>query len=190
MSLASSRILHRVAALALLLVAAGAVFFLLVLPIIGHFSSVRSAIAEQRIVLGRLEAFAANKDAAETAAERAKASMRGGMLLGGGTDALRAANLQAIITESMEKNGVRLSSMRIVPPQEEDGLRLIGVQAEFETNLKQLQAIMAVLDARRPVLFVESVQIAPLASRGRGGDELKVRFGIFAAAAAKGDGQP
>lgn len=180
------QMLHRAAALALLLFVAGALFSVAVLPLIRHFSSLRDGIAEQRDLLGRLEAFAANKDGAEAAASQARASIRSGILLNGETDALRAATLQALITEIVEKNSVRLSSMRVLPVHEEDGLRLIGIQAEFETGLKQLQAIIAALELRRPLLFIESAQIAPLASRGRGGDELKVRFGIVGAAEAEG----
>ena len=183
------RLLHRAAALALLLFVAAALFSVTVLPLIRHFAALRAGIDEQRNMLGRLEAFAANKNAAEAAASRARASMSGGILLSGGTDALRAANLQALITEVMEKNGVRLSSMRVLPAQEEDGLRLIVVRAEFEASLKQLQTIIAAMELKRPLLFIESAQIAPLADRGRGGDGLKVRFGILGAAEAGGEAE-
>jgi hypothetical protein len=176
--------LHRAAAVALLFAVIGAVFALVVMPLAGHFSALRAGIAEQRELLGRLEGFATNKPAAEAAAAQAKTAMAGGILLGGETDALRAATLQALLTGIAEKNGVRLSSMRALPAREQDGLRLIGVQAEFETGLKQLQSIIDAVETRRPLLFIESVQIAPLASRGRGGDELKVRFGITGAAEA------
>jgi hypothetical protein len=185
-----SPVLHRLAAVGLLLAAAGAAFMLLVLPLIGQFDGVRAEIDRQRELLGRFEAFAANRDTAETVAEQAKAAMQGGLFLGGETDALRTANLQALVTDVADKNGVRLSSTRALPVQEQDGLRLIGVQAEFEADMKRLQAVIAAIEARRPVLFVQSVQIAPLASRRRDSDELKVRFGIFGAVAAQGEAQP
>jgi hypothetical protein len=190
MSQRLSPLMHRLAALALLFGVVGAGFALLVLPLIGHFSDLRAEIGRQRELLGRFEAFAANKDSAEAVAEQAKAAMQGGLFLSGETDALRTANLQALVTDVAAKNGIRLSSTRALPVQEQGGLRLIGVQAEFEADLKQLQAITAAVEARRPVLFVQSMQIAPLNSARRDNGELKVRFGLFGAVAAPGEAKP
>jgi hypothetical protein len=185
-----SPVLHRLAAVALLVAIAGAAFALLALPLIGHFAGLRAEIARQRETLGRFEAFAANREAAEAQAERARAAMNGGMFLPGETDALRTANLQALVTEIAEKNGARLSSTRALPVREQEGLRLIGVQAELDTDMKRLQAILAAVEARRPALFVQSVQIAPSAARRRDSDELRVRFGIASAVAALGEAKP
>jgi hypothetical protein len=190
MSARVSPLLHRLAALALLVAAVGAAFALLVLPLIGHFGGVRAEIGRQRETLGRFEAFAANREAAEAQAERARAAMNGGLFLPGETDALRTASLQALVTEIAEKNGARLSSTRALPVQEQEGLRLIGVQAELDTDMKRLQAILAAVEARRPALFVQSVQIAPSAGRRRDSEELKVRFGIVGAVAALNEAKP
>jgi hypothetical protein len=176
-------VVHRLAALALLLALAAAAFALLAMPLIDRYTGLRADIAGQRALLGRFEAFAANKPAAEATAEQARALMRSGLFLDGETEALRAANLQAIVTDVAGKSGVRLSSSRGLPPQEQDGLRLIGVQAEFEADMRQVQAMLAAFAARRPVLFVQSVQMSPLAARRRDAEELKLRFGIFAAVA-------
>jgi hypothetical protein len=184
------RLLQRLAAIGLLLAVVAMGLTLLVLPLAGRFSSLRADIATQRELVGRFEAFAANKDSADAAAEQAKAALRSNLFLGGETDALRTANLQALITGLADKNGVRLSSTRGLPVQEQDGLRLFGIQAEFETGLTQLQAILAACDERRPALFVQSVQVAPLASRRRDSDELKVRLGVFAAVALDGETKP
>ena len=80
----------------------------------------------------------------------------------GETDALRTANLQALITDIAVKHGVRLSSARALPAQERDGLRFIGVQAELDADMPQLQAIMLAFEAQRPYLFIQSLQVAPV----------------------------
>ena len=185
-----SPLLHRLAAIGLLFAAVGAGLSLLVLPLIGHDSTLRAEIGRQRELLGRFEAFAANRDVAETVAGQARAVMSGDLFLPDETDALRAANLVAAVTDIAEKNGVRLSSTRALPVRQQDGLQLIGVQAEFETDMKRLQLVIAAVEMHRPALFVQSVQIAPSAGRRRDSDELKVRFGIFGAVPAQGETKP
>ena len=178
-----SRIVRRLAAIGLLLAAAGIVAALLVLPLVAHFGELRADIARQRDLLARFEAFAANKGAAEDLAGRSQAAMRSGIFLAGETDALRTANLQALITDIAVKHGVRLSSARALPAHEQGGLRFIGVQAELNADMRQLLAIMLAFEAQRPYLFIQSLQVAPAASRRADSDDLKVRFGIVAAAA-------
>jgi hypothetical protein len=183
MSRALPRIVHRLAALALLLVALTAVAALIVRPVIGYALTLAADITAQRDLIGRLEAFAAGKEAAQTRADHARAATRAGLFLPGETDALRTANLQAAVTEIAEKAKVRLASTRALPGQEQDGLTLIGVQTEFEADLKQLQAMIAAIEARRPFLFLQSLQIAPAASRRRDSDGLRIRLGVFGAVA-------
>jgi Type II secretion system (T2SS), protein M subtype b len=182
MSESLSRILRRLAAIGLLLAAVGVVAALLVLPPAGHFSELRADIVRQRDLLARFEAFAANKGAAEDLAGRSQAAMQSGIFLTGETDALRTANLQALITDIAVKHGVRLSSARALPAHERDGLRFIGVQAELDADMRQLQAIMLAFEAQRPYLFIQSLQVAPVSSRRPDSDDLKIRFGIVAAA--------
>jgi hypothetical protein len=179
-----SRLLSRLAALGLLLAVIGAAVLLLVVPLVDYFNSLRAEIATQRETLGRFEAFAANKESAQALAERSEAAMRSGIFLTGETDALRTANLQTLVTEVAQSQGVRLSSTRVLPIQEANGLRFIGVQAEFDADLRQLQAMILAVEARRPYLFIQSLQVAPFAGRRPDSEELKVRFGIVGAVAS------
>lgn len=185
----ASRMLNRLAALGLLLLVFGAAGMLLVLPLVNYFNTLRAEIATGRETLGRFEAFASNKDAAKVLAERSEAAMHSGIFLTGETDALRAANLQTLVTEVAQSQGVRLSSTRALPIQEANGLRFIGVQAEFEADLRQLQAMILAVEARRPYLFIQSLQVAPTAGRRPDSEELKVRFGIVGAVATTPAGE-
>jgi len=179
-----SRLLSRLAALGLLLAVIGAAGLLLVVPLVDYFNSLRIEIATERETLGRFEAFAANKDSAQALAERSEAAMRSGIFLTGDTDALRTANLQTLVTEVAQSQGVRLSSTRALPIQEANGLRFIGVQAEFDADLGQLQAMILAVEARRPYLFIQSLQVAPFAGRRPDSEELKIRFSIVGAVAS------
>lgn len=182
-----SPMLSRLAAVALLLAVIGVAAMLLILPLANYFTGLRAEIAAQRETLGRFEAFAANKAAAEALAKQAEAAMRSGLFLIGETDALRAANLQALINDVAQSHGVRLSSTRAMPVQEIEGLRLIGVQAEMDADIKQLPALILAFESRRPYVFIQSLQVTPSASRRSGSDELKLRFGIVGAAPAGGE---
>ena len=179
----TNRLLNRLAAIGLLLAVIGAVFMLAVLPLVNYFNGLRAEIATNREMLGRFEAFAANKDTAKALAEKSDATMRSGIFLAGETDALRTANLQTLVTELAQGQGVRLSSTRALPIQEANGLRFIGVQAEFDCDLRQLQALILAVEARKPYLFIQSLQVAPVAGRRADSEELKIRFGILGAVA-------
>jgi hypothetical protein len=176
------RIMRRAAAVGLLLAVIGLLAGLILIPLVTHFGELRAEITRQRGLLARFEAFAAHKGEAEDLAGRSQAAMQSGIFLSGETDALRTANLQALITEIAVKHGVRLSSARALPAQEHDGLHFIGVQAELDADMPRLQAIMLAFEAQRPYLFIQSLQVAPAASRLPNSDDLKVRFGIVAAA--------
>jgi hypothetical protein len=182
-----SPMLGRLAAVALLLAVIGVASMLLVMPLVDYFTGLRTEIATERETLGRFEAFAANKAAAEALAKQAEAAMQSGLFLTGETDALRAANLQALINDVAQSHGVRLSSTRALPVQELDGLRLIGVQAEMDADIKQLPALILAFESRRPYVFIQSLHVTPSASRRAGSDELKVRIGIVGAAPAGGE---
>jgi hypothetical protein len=183
MSESLSRMIRRIAAVGLLIALAGLAAALVVLPLTSHFGELRAEIARQRDLLARFEAFSANKGAAEDLAGRSQGALQSGIFLTGDTDALRAANLQALITEIALKQGVRLSSARALPPREQGGLRFIGVEAELESDMRQLKSLMLAFEAQRPFLFVQSVQVAPSAYRRPDSDDLRVRFGIVAATA-------
>jgi hypothetical protein len=180
--------LHQLAALGLLLAAVGIVLALTVLPLAGYFTGLRAEIEQQRGLLGRFETFAASKDKVQALAQRSNEAMRAGIFLAGETDAMRAANLQALLTKVAGTHGVRLRSARTIAATEHDGLRFIGVQAEIDTGVQQLQAMILAFESMRPYLFIQTLQVSPHDTRGAGSGELKVRIGIAGAVAADGKG--
>lgn len=173
-------------AVGLLLGAIGIVLAVAVLPLAGYVGGLRSGIDEQRALLGRFTAFTANSGEVQRLAQQSDDALRTGIFLTGDTDALRAASLQALLTKITQAQGVRLRSSRTLAPTERDGLRFIGIQIELDTGITQLQAIIAAIEAQRPYLFIQSLQIAPHDMHGDGSEELKVRIGIVGAVPATG----
>lgn len=180
----------RLAAVALLLFLAAFFALGLIGPLVGHVSELRAEIDRQRELLARFESYAANEKAAEGEAARSETAKASGIFLAGETDALRMAGLQAQIRGIAEAQGVRLVSARGAPPQDRDGLRLTSMQAEFDADLRQLQAILLAVEASRPHLFLQSVQVAPAGGYRSQDDTLRVRLGIAAAAMVAAEAKP
>jgi hypothetical protein len=185
-----SPMLSRLAALALLLLVAAILVGGLIAPLAAHVSALREEIGRQRELLARFEIYAANENAAEAEAARSEAAKASGIFLAGETDALRTANLQAQIRGIAETRGVRLASARGEPPQDRDGLRLTSVQAEFDADLRQLQAILIAVEASRPHLFLQSIQVAPAGGYRSQDDTLRVRLRVAAAALTIAEAKP
>jgi hypothetical protein len=57
----------------------------------------------------------------------------------------------------------------------------------LNADLESFQAMILSLESHRPYLFIESLNVAPTASRRPGDDALRVRLGIFGAVAAGED---
>jgi hypothetical protein len=176
-----TRILHRIAAVALLAAAIGAVALAVIVPMAEYAGGLRAGIARERELLGRFEAYAANAGAAETLARKSDAARQSGIFLDGETDALRVASLQALVRGVAERQGLRLASARTLPAEDRNGLQLIGMQAELDADLRQLQGILVALETSRPHLFVRSIQVAPAGGQRAKGNVLKVRLGIAGA---------
>jgi hypothetical protein len=175
-------IVSKLAALALCVLVAGLLTIGLVRPLWGHVSELRAEIDRQRELLGRFLTYAANEKTAEAEAARLETAKQSGIFLAGDTDALRTAGLQGLVRSIAEARGIRLASARGMPVQERDGLRLIGLQAEFESDLQQLQAVLLELEGSRPHLLLQSVQVAPVSGYRSEDDRLRVRLGVAAAA--------
>jgi hypothetical protein len=181
--------LHQLAAVGLLLGAIAIALALTVLPLAGYITGQQAEIEQRRELLGRFEAFTSAKGKVEALASQSDEAMRAGIFLAGETDALRAANLQALLTKAAATHGVRIRSARTLAPAEHDGLRFIGVQAEIDTGVQQLQAMILAFESMRPYLFIQTLQVSPHDTRGLGSEELKVRIGIAGAVApANGKG--
>ena len=183
MILQSSKGFRQAAAIGLLVVALTAFTVVLALPLAQHLRGIQDNIHDQRILLGRLQKFALKKSEADRLVERSDAVLRSGFFLTGGTDALRAANLQSLLSSVAKDNGIRLRSTRALPPTTRDGWRFIGVQATMTANINQIQSLVLALESMQQYLFVQNLAIGQPASRNPVDDNLTVRIGIVGAVA-------
>ena len=73
--------------------------------------------------------------------------------------------------------------------RERDDVRLIGVRVQFNADIEQLRALLYRIEAHRPFLFVEALQVQPISAFSQRDPEqtgmLDVRLDVFGAMPGK-----
>jgi hypothetical protein len=149
-------LVHRVGALAFTIGVAAAGWLAIGEPVRQHLEDLREQIATQRTTIGALQAAAQHDAAAGTAALDAAVAVRAQAFLPGETEAIRSANLQALVGGAGAALGLRFASVRALPPVTREHLDLVGVRVEFAAPLDQAQRLLHHLEGLRPELLVES----------------------------------
>lgn len=179
-----TKLLSRLAAVALTLAVTAALYFIVVAPAYSRFELARDELAGQRALLGRLaQGITASADPAPIPPDL------GRLQLAGESDAVMAATLQSLLRRTSEAAGWRLASTRVLPPREEGGLRLIGIEGRAMASLAALQRTLIELERARPLVVSTALQVslAPAADDPAGIGALSVRVEIFGAAASPED---
>ncbi len=135
---------------------------MIVQPVYNHFSGLVAAIEQERLVLGYL-LQPRNEDSLRQDIERAaRPELMERMVLAGESDTIRLANLQSTLSALAGQAGVQLRSTRNLSPVDRPEARLLGVQLQFAATIEQLQAMLISIEAQRPHLRVEGLQITVL----------------------------
>jgi general secretion pathway protein M len=160
LTLFSTPITSRLAALLLLIVAILATYMFVVEPIISGYSETESEIEAARDQLARLERAAAMRSTLATHIEdfeKQRASQ--GYLLAGSTDALAAAGLQDRVQALITENGGRVQSIQSMPGVEEQGLTRITLRVQMTGTTETLLDVLYALESGSPILFIDDVDI-------------------------------
>lgn len=183
-----NRILQKLAALTLLAALVSAVYLLAIEPYLGRLAGTQERIAEQRNLLGRLNASAGADIGIKRAEALAKSGLETAPYLTGSSDAVRIAQVQSLANKIAGEEGAQITSVRALPGLERGGIRLVGVEAQLTTTIENLQNILYRLENGQPYLLVDSLHIAPppVVSEGAAGAEtLQVRIGLFGIVSAE-----
>jgi Type II secretion system (T2SS), protein M subtype b len=177
--------MRQVAALALLLLAVALAVLTTFVPFTTRAAQLREQIDAERTLLGRFGAIAAQQGQVADYDRIGGAAVESGAYLKGETEALKAAGLQTVLSELAAANKVRLYSTRALGPRERDEVRLIGVRVQFKAEIEQLRALLHRIEANRPFLFVEALQVQPVSAFSQRDPELAgvldVRLDVFGA---------
>lgn len=181
----------RFAALGLLLAVLALPWLGVALPLLDSFAEGERDIAELSAKAERLAAAAAAKD--EWLAQKealAARRERGGLLLAGASEALAAAALQNTIKTAVARAGGELRSTQPLTTSEEKGFRRIAVRALLTTDAEGLRTLLHAVDAARPLLFVEALEVRGRAVSRRDGEpeepQLDIRIDVTGFAPATG----
>jgi hypothetical protein len=133
---------------------------LLVWPIQAFFADRDAEILQQRAVLARLNAIAAQR---ETVAGLAAQSASDGSaeFLQGGNDGVAAANLQTLVKGMVEPTGARLRSVRTLPTKLEESMKFIGVQVEITGTIQAVYQSVRAVETAKPFLFIMGARFKP-----------------------------
>jgi general secretion pathway protein M len=159
---------RRVVALGLLLALLMIVIFALLIPYVARYGHYLNAIEDQQFRLERLHAAAAQLPAleAEIRALRVEDEVRR-HLLEQDTPSLAAAQVQALVGRTVAAHGGEVRSMQVGRPLDEQGFTRVSVTVRMATTGDELADLFADLESRRPLMFVDNVQIRLLRQRTR-----------------------
>ena len=157
---------RRFAALSLLVTAVASVALLVVMPFFERLQDLDSAIATEREMLGRLTAIANNEDLLQKAGAKAEELKQAGVFIEGESESIRLAALQSQLSEIIAQNGIKARSTRGLPQQERHNLKLVGAQLQVVAPIATLQKILLDIEAHRPVLLVDLLQVTPASMTG------------------------
>lgn len=164
----ASRIASRVAALMLAAGVAAAVVTWVVMPLLSHMDRLdeRIGIAAEtgQRLAGRLA------DPAEREARIAALTRRieeSELYIRAETEALATAAIQQRLTRLAELNGAHLLTVEDLPARPGDGGLRIALRADIAATTDRLAALLYDLEADRPYLFVEALDIRSRSSGSR-----------------------
>ncbi len=158
-----SKPVRQLAALSLLAAAIVGFWSFVWTPVTTSILGQDAKILEQREVLGRLLSAETLAGDASTLEQKSKSIDIGRLTLKGDSDPLRTAELQTTLTKIVATLGLRLKSTRALPARDAEGVRLIGVQAQFQASLAQLQKILLAIEESDAILTIEALRIVAAA---------------------------
>lgn len=161
---------RRIVALGLLLALVLVVLFAVVGPYLARYPHYLDAIANFEHQLERLDRSAAQlpRVRAEVQALREQHAELG-HVLEAETTALAAAEVQQLLSEVVSRHGGQLHSTQVGRVQEEEGFRRVTVSVRTSVTSEVLADILADLEYRTPLLFVDNLQLRLESQRVRRG---------------------
>jgi general secretion pathway protein M len=164
-----------------------------VLPIHDYFADRDNRIAEQRVLLARLEAVAAQDANVKSMAHQAEAQVQQGEFLVGSSEGLVNANLQTRLKGFSESAGAKVRSAQSLPPKTIEQIKFSGSRIEIYGGIKSVQKAIFAMEGAKPYLFVTGavMKSALPTSRPNVPEEpvIQAQLDIFAPMQIEGGGQ-
>ena len=178
-----SKGVSRFAALGLLFFVVWFFYGLVLAPIFGAYGEVDDNIESTKSQLARLESISQSYPALKAQLdELARRTAKSGVYLAGNTDALAAAGLQEDVSVQIGRAGGTLRSVQILPATSDGDFKKVSVRVQLTATLVQFTKLLYSLEAARPFVFVDNLDIKNRRTRSREADqnpELIIRFDLY-----------
>ena len=133
-------------------------------PVRDVLDSRDAQIAEQRTMLARFMAIAAQEATVEAAAKQVPADQ--GEYLSGSNDGVVNADLQTRLKALVESAGAHLRTVSALQAQTVERLRYIGSRVDIFGSLPSVHRAVAAIETAKPFLFVRGAVIKPAPPTG------------------------
>ena len=178
-----ARPLRQLLALALLVVAVGAVCLMTIVPLASKILDQKDRIEYERTVLGRLNSEKIDEVGSVDSMQQAISNRIGGLAIPGESESIRIAAVQSQLMELLGRNNVKPRSSRNLPGRDRSGLRLVGLQVQLTAQIENLQAALLAIEAHKPYLFVGAMHVTVATVAGSVGEDIRglldVRLDVF-----------
>lgn len=146
--------------MAILLVALGSVYLLIVAPILDLYSERAALLEDRRMLAPRLSAAASELPALRArVAELRTAASTSRITLDGVSDAIASANLQSRIDGLATSAGATVGSMEALPAENQSGYRRIGLRVAVSGAYEAIVKVLAAIEQGTPPLVLSNLQI-------------------------------
>jgi hypothetical protein len=130
-----------------------------VMPVQTFFAERQAQIADQRTLLARFAAIAAQQPRVQAAAQEADAPVEHGEFLIGTNEGVIVADLQTRLKTMAEGAGARLRSVQSLPPKDREEVRYVGARLDVYGPLAAIQRTLYAVESAQPYLFVDAAAV-------------------------------
>jgi len=131
----------------------------LILPLSAFFAERDAHIADQRQVLARLQAIAAQAQNVNSIALDTTAQLQGGEYLAGPNENVISADLQNRLKAVAESSGARSRATQALPQKSIDKIKYAGSRIEIFGPLQSIQRTVYAIESAKPYLFITGASI-------------------------------
>jgi general secretion pathway protein M len=178
----------QVTALGVAFVALMALWLVIVSPLIDFFSGRADRLAEQQLVVHRMEQLVASRAAlVERAGELGDATPAKGDLLDGSSIPVATAALQGLVQENASTAGATLTSVESLPGETGTGYRRVGVKLALSAPWPVLIHFVQSLQESDTPMAIDDLQIHSTAEPAKPTDQqlFDASFSVYAPATAE-----
>ena len=166
------------------LAACALVVGVVVVPLLTFFANRDSRIEEQRRVLARLSAIAAQAANVQSIVSDTKVQMQGGEFLVGPNENVISADLQTKLKALTEAAGARSRAVQALPVKISDQVRYSGSRIEIFGSLQSILRAVHTIESAKPYLFIASAALKMVPATGQGPSQepvIQAQLDIFGA---------